>query len=184
MGPEFAYGVADWFELGILVPIATEASGRWQFDGAEFRGLFVVPHAAQRSFFYGANFAFAINQPRWSPDRNSFELRPIIGWHLAGFDLIFNPILESGLEGFKETRFEPAARLALRLSRQWTVALEHHSDLGTIERVAPSYEQAHQLFAVVDYSGQSTSVEAGVGFGLTPASDDLVFKLIISRDFE
>jgi hypothetical protein len=42
--------------------------------------------------------------------------------------------------------------------------------------------QSQQLFGVVDYKGEEFNVEAGVGFGLTPASDRMVVKLMISRD--
>jgi len=35
---------------------------------------------------------------------------------------------------------------------------------------------------VVDYSGDPISIEAGVGFGLTPASDKLAVKLMLISD--
>jgi hypothetical protein len=34
----------------------------------------------------------------------------------------------------------------------------------------------------MDYSGEPFDIEAGVGFGLTNASDHLTLKLILSRD--
>jgi hypothetical protein len=40
------------------------------------------------------------------------------------------------------------------------------------------------MFAVVDRSGRKLDVEAGVGFGLTRASDGLVLKLILSRNLD
>jgi hypothetical protein len=36
---------------------------------------------------------------------------------------------------------------------------------------------------VIDYKGDPTSVEFGIGHGFTAASDTLVLKLILSRDF-
>jgi hypothetical protein len=38
------------------------------------------------------------------------------------------------------------------------------------------------LYGVVDYGGKLLDVEAGIGFGLTAASDDVTLKLILSRD--
>ena len=35
---------------------------------------------------------------------------------------------------------------------------------------------------MIDYSGKPFDVEAGVGFGLTPATDKVTLKLILSRD--
>ena len=43
-------------------------------------------------------------------------------------------------------------------------------------------EQAHQVFAVFDQSTSFLDIEAGIGLGLTDASDKLQFKLILSRD--
>jgi hypothetical protein len=38
------------------------------------------------------------------------------------------------------------------------------------------------MYGVIDYSGEPFDIEAGVGFGLTSASDDITLKLILSRD--
>jgi hypothetical protein len=35
---------------------------------------------------------------------------------------------------------------------------------------------------VVDYGGEPVNIEAGIGVGLTPGSDQLVLKLMFSRD--
>jgi hypothetical protein len=43
-------------------------------------------------------------------------------------------------------------------------------------------QRAQQLFGVIDYEGDPFNVEAGLGFGLTAASDRLVSKVMISRD--
>jgi hypothetical protein len=51
-----------------------------------------------------------------------------------------------------------------------------------LRRFLPSSQQSHQLFAVVDYAGGPVSVETGLGFGMTPTSDNLVMKLILSSD--
>ena len=57
-----------------------------------------------------------------------------------------------------------------------------YSDYGAIKQFLPLAQQSQQLFGVVDYRGEDINIEAGVGFGLTPASDRLVFKLMVSRD--
>ncbi len=43
-------------------------------------------------------------------------------------------------------------------------------------------EQTHVLFAVIDDNGKPITVEAGVGFGMTPATDPMTLKLILSKD--
>src|ERR1700740_2760716 len=70
--PEWAYGVTDWFEAGLYLPLYSRSgNGALTYDGFKVRTLFVVPHAADRTFFYGVNFEFSRNTAHWDPDRNT-----------------------------------------------------------------------------------------------------------------
>lgn len=181
--PEWAYGVTDWFEQGLYLPLYSVANGSGPaLDGFKVRELFVSPHAADRTFFYGINFEFSYNAKHWDPDRSTSEIRPIIGWHLGKFDFIINPILDNSWKGFNRLDFAPSARLAYNVSKTWAVAAEIYSDYGPIKHFLPTDEQSQQLFGVVDYKSDIVNIEAGVGFGLTPASDRMVVKLMVSRD--
>src|SRR5579862_5375049 len=91
---EWAYGVTDWFEAGLYLPLYSVSSGRGAtINGGKLRALFVVPHADDRMFFYGMNFEFSYNSKHWDPRTFTSEIRPIIGLHLHPVDIIFNPIL-------------------------------------------------------------------------------------------
>ena len=57
-----------------------------------------------------------------------------------------------------------------------------YADFGPLHQFARAEQQVHQLYAVVDFTGGVVDVEAGVGFGLTSASDGLTIKVILSRD--
>ena len=180
---EWAYGVTDWFEAGLYLPLyaVTEQSGA-KLNGFKLRALFAVPDAADRTFFYGINFEFSYNSKHWDTQRFTSEIRPIIGWHLGKVDLVFNPILDNSYEGFSRFDFAPSTRIAYNISDRLAVAAEEYADFGPLRKFYSGRNQSHQLFAVMDYSGAPLDVEAGVGFGLTHASDRLVFKLILSRD--
>ncbi|MGA7808472.1 hypothetical protein [Bradyrhizobium sp.] len=181
--PEWAYGVTDWFEQGLYLPLYSIPDGSApELDGFKVRELFVVPHAADRTFFYGINFEFSYNARHWDPDRSTSEIRPIIGWHLGKFDLIVNPILDNSWKGFNQLDFAPSVRLAYNLSKTWAVATEMYSDYGPIKQFLPLEQESQQLFGVVDYKSELVNIEAGIGFGLTPASDRVVVKLMVSRD--
>jgi hypothetical protein len=92
---EWAYGVVDWLELGAYMPVYSwTGSGQRLIDGAKLRAEFVVPHAAERAFFYGVNFELSFNAHYWEPTRNSGEIRPIIGGRIGPIDLITNPIVD------------------------------------------------------------------------------------------
>jgi hypothetical protein len=181
--PEWAYGVAPWFEAGLYLPLYShDQKIGWGLDGFKLRALFAVPDAASRRFFYGTNFEFSVNANRWDAKRITSEVRPIVGWHLTRFDVILNPIFDTSYDGLKNLEFVPAVRVACNVKDDWAVAAESYSDFGPVHDFYGPSLQAHQLFAVVDHSGTALDVEAGVGFGLTPASDGVTFKLILSHD--
>jgi hypothetical protein len=181
--PEWAYGVTDWFEQGLYLPLYSVADGEGpMLNGFKVRELFVVPHAAEQTFFYGINFEFSYNGAHWDPYRSTSEIRPILGWHLGQFDFIVNPILDNSWTGFTNLDFAPSVRLAYNVSKTWAVAAEVYSDYGPLRHLVSTDQQSQQLFGVVDYKGDDFNIEAGVGFGLTPASDRWVVKLMVSRD--
>jgi hypothetical protein len=181
--PEWAYGVTDWFEQGLYLPLYSFSSNLGPvLDGFKLRELFVVPHAADRTFFYGINFEFSYNARHWDPSIYSSEIRPIIGWHLGKFDFIVNPIFDNSWKGFNNLDFAPATRIAYNLSQTWAVAVEEYADFGIIKHFLAPDQQLHQLFGVIDFKGEPFNIEAGLGFGLTSASDRLVAKVMLSRD--
>src|SRR5215469_13057239 len=182
--PEWAYGVTDWFEQGLYLPVYTRTGdGALLLDAVKLRELFVVPHAHDRPFFYGVNFELSYNAPHWEPSRFSGEIRPIIGAHLGRFDLIFNPILDTDFDGFGKLEFTPAARVAYNLNSKFACAIEYYADFGPLQDLKSGSEQSHTLFAVLDYGGSRNGVEFGVGKGLTAASDSWVLKLMLMHDF-
>ncbi len=182
--PEWAYGVTDWFEAGLYLPLYSISKDRGAtINGGKIRLLFVAPHAKNRTFFYGINFEFSYNARHWDARRYTSEIRPIIGWHLHPVDIIINPILDnSWLGGVKGLDFAPETRLAYNFSPAWAIAVEDYADLGRLRDFYPLSQQFQQLYGVVDHSARFVDIEAGVGFGLTSATDKVTLKLILSRD--
>jgi hypothetical protein len=181
---EFAYGVTDWFEQGLYLPLYSFSKNDGAtFNGFKLRWLFVKPHAAEQKFFYGANFEFSVNQRQWDPRHFTSEVRPIVGWHLHPVDIIVNPIVDTAFAGgLKSLDFAPSERVAYNFSAKWAGAIEEYADYGPLRRIYSASEQMHQIWAVIDHTGKFVNIEAGVGFGLTSASDKVTLKLMVSRD--
>jgi hypothetical protein len=177
---EFAYGVNKWWELGLYAPVYTITShGDLDLDGIKLRSLFVVPDAWHQRLFYGVNFELSYNKPQWNTTPRSLEMRPIVGWHLGQWDLIFNPIFDSNFDGVGSIHFAPAERLAYNASEKVVFGLELYSDFGPMRHVPEWSDQSQTLFAITDYAwSEENSMEFGVGYGLTPQSDRVVLKLI------
>lgn len=181
---EWAYGVTEWFEAGLYLPLYSISKDRGAtINGGKIRLLFTAPHAENRTFFYAANFEFSYNAKHWDPRSFTSEIRPIIGWHVHRVDVIVNPILDNSyLGGLKNLDFAPAFRVAYNLPAKWTMAVEEYADIGPLRDFYPISEQSHQLYGVLDYRGKKLEIEAGVGFGLTAASDGVTMKVMLSYD--
>jgi len=182
---EWAYGVTDWMEQGLYMPVWSPYSQDrgGSLNGFKIRELFVRPHAKDHTFFYGVNFEFSVNYQYWEPRRFTSEVRPIVGLHLHRVDFIFNPIVDTEYTGgFGGLEFVPATRVAYNWNDTWSVAAEEYSDMGPLRHFLPLSDQFHEVWAAVDHNSKIVNIEAGVGVGVTGGADKLTFKLMVSRD--
>jgi hypothetical protein len=180
--PEFAYGVTDWWEVGLYLPFAIQDQ-KFYSDAFKVRTLFVSPHANDSNFFYGVNFELSNSTPEFSQTRFGLEVRPIIGVRNADYEFIVNPIVDIGFGKYGEADFAPAARLARKVAQDTFIGLEYYADFGEIGHFRSINEQQHTLFAVTDFKLGVIAVNLGIGYGLTPASDRLVVKMILGYAF-
>ncbi|MDB5656067.1 MAG: hypothetical protein JWQ94_3680 [Tardiphaga sp.] len=180
--PEFAYGVTDWWEVGLYLPFAAQ-NRQLLSDSVKLRTLFVTPHAEDRSFFYGINFEISNSTPKFAQTRFGLEIRPIIGLRRADWELIVNPIVDIGFGKYGTADFAPAVRLARKLEQDLFVGLEYYADFGEIGRFGKLSEQQHTLFAVSDFKLGVFGINFGLGYGLTPGSDRFVAKTIVGYAF-
>ena len=178
---EWAYGVSDWFEAGAYMPVYTVTrNGKLLLDGVKLRALFAVPRADSRRFFYGVNFELSRNSRAWDESRYGGEVRPIIGARSGPWDFIANPILDTSFNGLSRLDFEPCIRVAYNQGPEWAGAVEYYADFGELRSLAAG---ERSLFAVADHAGKFLDVEAGIGFGLSNATDKVVLKTILSHTF-
>jgi hypothetical protein len=180
--PEFAYGVTDWWEVGLYLPFSIQDE-KFYSDAFKLRTLFVSPHADQRDFFYGVNFEFSNETPEFAQTRFALEVRPIIGIRNAEYELIVNPIVDIGFGRYGEADFAPAVRLARKFGPDLYAGFEYYADFGKIGDFYKLADQQHTLFAVTDFKAGIFDVNFGVGYGLTPSSDRWVVKTIIGYAF-
>ena len=181
--PELAFGITPWFEQGLYLPVYSVSRGRGStLDSVKLRELFVRPHAGDHTFFYGMNFEFSYNASYWDVRHFTSEIRPIIGLHLHPVDIVVNPILDTDWTGVSNYFFAPSMRLAYNYNPKWTFAAEHYAGYGPVRQFATVSGQYHALWAVVDHTSKVLDVEAGIGFGLTAATDKVTLKLMLSRD--
>ena len=179
---EWAYGITDWWEMGFYTPYAVDQNLTPYSNAAKIRQLFVIPHAADREFFYGVNFEISYAMPQFSDAQWNLEIRPIIGWRKGDYEFIINPIVDMGFGQNGDSIFARCARFARNLGENLAVGLEYYTDLGPLRNFSTFNEQQHNVYAVVDFKIGRFDVDLGVGYGLTPGSDRLMAKMIIGTE--
>lgn len=181
--PEFAYGVTDWFEVGLYAPFTLTPEGTFYSQGAKLRALAVSPNAAERKFFYGMNVELSYVTPAFSQSAVGLEFRPILGVRDLGWEAIINPIVDIGFGPNGSVQFAPAARVARQVWDELWIGAEYYSNFGPFNSFDNAAQQQHSLFAVIDFVAFGVDVNFGIGFGLNDPADQLVAKLILSRTF-
>jgi hypothetical protein len=179
--PELAYGLTEWWEIGFYAPFAVD-QGQFLSNAGKIRNLFVTPNAAKREFFYGVNFEISYATPRFSETKWNLEIRPIIGWRKNNIEFIINPIVDVAFGANGEATFAPAARLARNFGENFALGIEYYTGLGPLQNILAFNDQQHNVYAVTDFKIGRWDVNAGVGYGLTQASDRWMVKMIIGTE--
>lgn len=137
-------------------------------------------------FIANKNAAGNPNAPRFVQEANprvSQMFTPIIGVNLPyDMQFIFNANMTFAIDG-AGSAFEPSFRLVKRLSNNWTVGIEHFSNLGPLGYVLPWNQQMQTLYAVADTKFMGLEMSFGIGYGLTNASRGLAIKTSFGKDF-
>jgi hypothetical protein len=108
---------------------------------------------------------------------------PIIGFNLPNdYQLIINLNMTFAIDG-AGSAFEPSFRFVKRINDQWTIGIEHFSNLGPLGFILPWNQQMQTLYAVADTKFKGFEFSFGIGYGLTNASRGLAFKTSIGHDF-
>lgn len=79
----------------------------------------------------------------------------------------------------------PSAKVAYDVASKIGAGVESYGGVGPVSAFDPLRRQQHLVLAVVDLDlGSKWEFNAGVGFGLTPATDGLTFKMILGYRFD
>ena len=185
---EPSIGVTGWWELGAYLQSARRADGTLDFAGAKLRSKFVTPEGWHPRVRLGVNLELAWLPDRYDADGWSAEMRPIVAWEGHTWLLAFNPIVgvPLGGTGYREgPGFEPALKVMLKLQEQLGVGFEYYADFGPIASPSAWRDQRHYVYEVIDLLAvENFELNAGIGEGLTPASNGVVIKLVLGYAFD
>ncbi len=180
---EVTRGVTDWFEVGVYLFTSLRPGA-----GPEWVGDHVRPRVRAPAAWHwpvGASLSLEVGPERRSylGDRWSLEVRPIVDRRIGAWYWSVNPALERAL-GVRGAAWEfaPGATLTVDVAPALTLGIEYYGGFGPVDGFAPPDRQSQQLFPVVWlHVAPAWEINAGLGFGLTPATDGLTAKLILGR---
>jgi hypothetical protein len=187
---EVTHGWTPWFETGFYLFTSIQPDGGWEWVGNHLRPRVRAPEDWRLPVGLSLSLEVGYQQRRFSTDTWTLEVRPIIDKQLGPWYVSFNPAFGRSLrgEGVKQGRgfeFAPSAKVAYDVTDKVTLGLEYYGGLGPVSAFDPLRQQQHLIFPVIDLNlGPKWEFNAGVGFGLTPATDGVILKLILGYRFD
>jgi hypothetical protein len=185
---EPSLGVLPWWEIGGYFQTALRKDGVFEYAGVKLRSKFVTPPNPASHVRLGVNLEASLLPARYDHDRWSAEVRPIAAWEDSFWLLAVNPIIDTPLTsdgGWAGPSLEPAGTVLRKVDDTLSFGLEYYGNLGPLAGLLPWREEEHYLYEVVNLlSVPGLELNAGVGEGLTAASNAFVVKAIVGYTWD
>ena len=183
---EPSLGLLEWWELGAYLQLATAPSrSEAHFGGWKLRSKLIVPRRWTGAFTLGLNMEVGRGVAALGSDEWDTEFRPIVAYQRGRWFAAVNPIIGWALSGETSAvpELEPCAKLRWDTGHRFGVGLEYYAGLGRLDRILPAAQQEHFVYLVGDLLDGPIELNAGVGHGLTDASDAWTIKMIVGKAF-
>jgi hypothetical protein len=182
---EITFGLTNWSELGLYYFTSEQKGTGVNWVGSHIRPRVRVPESWK--WPVGVSLSMEMGYQRAVFDENtwSWEIRPIIDKEFGKLYVGFNPVLDRAWKGpgtQEGVGFEPNVKVGYDFSKVVNAGIEYYGAMGKIGDFAPKNSQEHMFFAAADLDvSPDWEINFGMGVGVTPATDHLIFKTIIGR---
>ncbi len=184
---EAVTGLTSWSEVGAYLFTSEQLAPGVRAVGGSVRYKVRAPGTWNWPVNVALSTELEYDDPGFSTDRWTWELRPVIDKSLGRWYLSVNPTLERTLEGTGVSNgieFSPSAKAEFDFTDRISGGAEYYAAYGKIGGFAPPQSRLQQVFGVVDlHVSPRWEVNAGLGAGMTEASSHLVGKVILGRRF-
>ena len=179
--PEFYYGLADTIELGLYLLTTTAAGNSPNYDGEKLRVKYIAPHGESQGSFSGVNFEIGKTSQRVSQVPWNAELKGIYGYRAGPWTFAVNPNFDWTMSGWASgsVSLNIDSKVAYQTGSDYQVGFETYNALGPLRDLGHLSQLSQTLFAVIDTKLGNFDLNAGIGHGLTDASDRWLAKLIV-----
>ena len=179
--PEFYYGLTETVELGLYLLTTTAAGKGPNYDGEKLRLKYIAPHDESQGSFSGVNFEIGKTSQRVSQTPWNAELKGIYGYRSGPWTFAVNPNFGRTVSGpvSRPVSLDIDSKVAYQTGSEYQVGFESYNELGPLRDLGHLSQLSETLFAVIDTKLGNFDLNAGIGHGLTAASDHWLAKLIV-----
>jgi hypothetical protein len=182
---EITTGITPVFETGIYLFTNYTPGYGYQVVGMHVRPRVMAPAAWGLPFGLSLSVEIGYQKPDYANEEWSMEIRPIIDKQWGNFYASINPTFGIALKSQYNNSvpaFEPNVKLSYAVFQNAAFGIEYYGDMGPVTQFDQGPQQNHALFLACDLLNNARwELNIGAGFGLTPATDPFVFKIILGR---
>ncbi len=182
---EITTGITNVFETGVYLFTNYTPGYGYQIVGMHLRPRIMIPADWDIPVGLSLSMEIGYQKPAYADDEWSLEIRPIIDKQWDRLYVSLNPTfgiaLQSNFNNSVPT-FEPNVKLSYAVWKNSALGFEYYGDMGPVTNFDQGPQQNHALFIAYDLlNNVDWELNIGAGFGLTPATDPFVFKIITGR---
>jgi hypothetical protein len=185
---EGTYGLTPHIEIGQYFATAKLSNGDYEYAGSRTKCHFGVAATDSWPLKFGGNIELDYMRRAAEEQPLTLELRPIAEASLGGFLFIANLAFEKPFRGPGTHRgftFAPSGQISYKLLPWLAPTVEYYGDMGPVAYLPKVQQQQHFLVPTINlFIVPQMEVNAGVGLGLTRASNGVFLKAILGWDFE
>jgi hypothetical protein len=185
---EGTYGLTPHIEIGQYFATAKLSNGDYEYAGSRTKCHFGIAATDSWPLKFGGNIELDYMRRAAEDQPLTLEMRPIVETSFGGFLLIANLVFEKPFRGpgtHQGVTFTPSGQISYQVLPWLEPALEYYGDMGAVQYLPAVQKQQHFLVPAVNlFIVPQLEVNAGVGWGLTRASNGVFLKAIIGWDFD
>jgi hypothetical protein len=157
------------------------------YVGSHIRPRFSVPERYHLPVGLSISNEIGYQRPKFSLDTWTWEIRPIIDKKIDKWYFSFNPTFDRAFHGPSTNRgfeFAPNFKFSYDVTKKVAAGVEYYGALGPVAGFDPLRDQEHLILPAVDIDfGKKWEFNAGIGVGVTQATDHLLVKCILGYRF-
>jgi len=183
---EITQGITPWFEIGFyLFTSGNQGDYLLHWVGDHIRPRIRVPEKWKWPIGLSLSAEAGYQRREYSTDTWTLEIRPIIDKETKRIYAALNPVFDYSFVGLSHSQglvFAPDAKFNIKFSKYIAGGVEYYASITGFKSLTPWKEEQHQIGPAVDIDISPVwEINVGYMFGLTPATDKGIVKLILGR---